>query len=584
MRITVWGVLLGCTVLPLLHADDYSEATLLYQQAQDVLREASGGQPDPVKYANAIKQLEQAEALAEKATAREPDKAERLLQDISGARFWAQKFATTQAASALRGEKITPPPSSPAKPAAPVEKTPPPADAKPAAAALTGDLAEQADQLMRDGKMKEAGELWMKALDQLAKDPAGADKKVALQARLGNYFFSQGMYNEALKKYQEALAANEKKLGPGNALLTADLKHVGETLFELAQYKNAEPILLRAVNLSEKFYGAEHPECARVRELVCKNYISQRKLALAQNELTLVDKIRSKVLKPQDPELAQTFILNGMLAEELEKFVEAHDFYKKAADHVEKTRGADHPSIANCLWRMGRALGMGEKSRAAVALYRQALALLEKSLVDGHPAIGSLQRRLGRELIEINLDESEELLNKSQKNLVKAYGPEHMELAYTNTMLGQCSQKRGNYDEGDKFFMQAVSICQKNGEKGAGYVPNVLNDLGVSKMDQKKFPEAEKYFKQAIQYNQAQGFDGVTLCVPTVNLAVVLARGEHRYNESYPYYQSALDLCEKAVGSNAPRTRNIASQFYIALREAGKTKEAEALRQKYNLR
>ncbi|MGB3509129.1 MAG: tetratricopeptide repeat protein [Microcoleaceae cyanobacterium] len=95
-------------------------------------------------------------------------------------------------------------------------------------------------------------------------------------------FYSQRGYREAKPLLQRALAINEKALGADHPHVAISLKNLAALYYSQGKYAEAEPLLQRALAINEKAFGADHPPVAHCLEDLAEVYYSQGKYTEAE--------------------------------------------------------------------------------------------------------------------------------------------------------------------------------------------------------------------------------------------------------------------------------------------------------------
>jgi tetratricopeptide (TPR) repeat protein len=102
---------------------------------------------------------------------------------------------------------------------------------------------------------------------QAVMEHAGAagvsDPMAGLMNRLGTLLYAKALYAEAEPLYWRALAISEKSYGPDHPDVATGLNNLAELLRATNRLSEAEPLYRRALAISEKSYGPDHPEVAR---------------------------------------------------------------------------------------------------------------------------------------------------------------------------------------------------------------------------------------------------------------------------------------------------------------------------------
>jgi len=291
---------------------------------------------------------------------------------------------------------------------------------------------------------------------------------------LGESLYAQGKYNEAVIKLQEVDALRKDDME------VLDL--LGSSLNLAGRNTEAEPLYKRALAITEKEEGSEHPYTGyRVSDLA-DNYRAQRKYAEAEPLYKRALAITEKVYGPEHPVIADSLRKLARLYRAQEKYTEAEPLFKRALTISEKWRGPEHPDTANSLSSLARLYLDQGKYTQAEPLYKRALAISEK-----------------------------------------AHGPEGSSTKAGLTNLGEVYRAQGKYTEAEPLFKRALAITER--ERGAEH-PNTGQEssrLARLYLDQRKYTEAESLFKRALAiYEKTLGPEHPNVATVLVNYASLL--------------------------------------------------------------
>ena len=237
-RISFWLLCGGACLASCasLYASQADEARQLKEEAQQILRSASGAAADPKVYADAVRKLQKADALLEEAAKSDPKGMEALQEEVSSALFWAKRFATVLVADELHKPGSSGPAPGPTPGPAPVPvKAPEPTPEK----APDLNLAESAFKKSEAFESAHAGDDHAIALRwfQIADQFTGTDWSLRAITRA----------QEAQARYRAAEAAKRAPAAP----LSEDLKLIeaGNALYlekkfaeALAKFSAAEKL------------------------------------------------------------------------------------------------------------------------------------------------------------------------------------------------------------------------------------------------------------------------------------------------------------------------------------------------------
>jgi tetratricopeptide (TPR) repeat protein len=110
-------------------------------------------------------------------------------------------------------------------------------------------------------------------------DPAREARALNL---MGLNLHAQGRYADAEPLYQRALALTERLLGPEHPHTAASLNNLAELYRSQGRYAEAEPLCQRALALRERVLGPDHPDIAASLDHLAGLYRAQGRYAAAE--------------------------------------------------------------------------------------------------------------------------------------------------------------------------------------------------------------------------------------------------------------------------------------------------------------
>ncbi len=198
----------------------------------------------------------------------------------------------------------------------------------------------------------------------------------------------QRRYAEAMGWYQFGLNECEERLGPTHASTAAALSNLGEQLRVTNRLAEAEPLLLKAMEINTAIYGADHPEVAQVL-----------------NNL-------------------------GLLLQATNRLIQSEKLFREALAIDEASYGSDHPEVAADLNNLAHLLQATNRLAEAEPLMRRALAIDEACFGPVHPKVAIVLNNLAHLLQDTNrLAEAEPLMRRALAIDEACFGPMHPNLA-----------------------------------------------------------------------------------------------------------------------------------------------------------
>jgi len=193
------------------------------------------------------------------------------------------------------------------------------------------------------------------------------------------------------------------------------LRETGDT----NDFAAARPLLERAVAISEKALGPEHPVVAEGLSILALHLEDAENLAAARPLFERALAIYEKTLGPEHLFVARTLLFLAFHLHstgDAEDFAIARSLYERALAIYEKVFGLEHPNVAHSLNDLAIYLwdtGDAEDFVVARTLYERALAIIEGYYGPASAEAGVILYQLGSLLGELNeFDLAETLLRR----------------------------------------------------------------------------------------------------------------------------------------------------------------------------
>jgi len=337
------------------------------------------------------------------------------------------------------------------------------------------------------------------------------DATIRLLNELGVYLRTKAHFSEAKAVFERAVGISKRVYGPDHPTVAVSVNNLGSVLKALGDLLGAKALYERALEIDKASYGPEHPKVAvRFNNLgsVLKNLGD---LHSARKYFERALKVHEATYGPAHPQVANGLNNLGGLLQELGDLVEARKHYERALKIDETAYGPVHPKVATGVNNLGSIL---------------------KALGDLAGARKHYERAL-------KIDEA-------------AYGSEHPDVATDINNLGSTLQSSGDLDGARKHFERALMIDERAYGPNHPMVARDLNNLGGVLRTIGDFPTAIEHYRRALRiYQKAYGPEHPTLAAPANNLAgVLLALGD--LDRAKMYYEQAVAIDKAAFGPDHP--------------------------------
>lgn len=289
------------------------------------------------------------------------------------------------------------------------------------------------------------------------------------------FYLGQSLYGE--RKYKEAIVKLEEanRLQPNDANI---LSWLGSSLHESGQLTEAEPILVRALEIGQKTPGAERLVAHTLYNLG-QLYRSLGKYVEAEHHVKRALEIRKKEYGPESVFVAQALNLLAELYRQQGKYDKAEPLFNRVLEVYKKTRGEDSSAVAQVLNNIANVYRGQRKYVEAEQLYKRALEMKQKHFPPGHRSIAVTLHNLG-EIYQLQgkYVEAEPYYERALDMRLKI-DPEHPDVALTLRSLANLYRDQGKYAEAEPHYKRALEIYEKKFGATHLNVANVLEDYAA---------------------------------------------------------------------------------------------------------
>jgi CHAT domain-containing protein len=232
----------------------------------------------------------------------------------------------------------------------------------------------------------------------------------------------------------------------------------------MGQYSRAEPFAVRALAISEKSEGPEHPNTGRNLNNLALLYQSMGQYARAEPFYLRAIAISEKTNGPEHPNTG-TFISNlAELYQTMGQYARTEPLYVRALAISEKSEGHEHSNTAARLNNLARLyVAIGQYARAEL-LYIRALAISEKANGPEHSNTGTSLNNLARLYVAIGqYARAEPLYVRALAISEKTEGPEHPNTGIRLNNLAVLYVAMGQYTRAEPLHLRAWVIASNTG-------------------------------------------------------------------------------------------------------------------------
>jgi len=334
-------------------------------------------------------------------------------------------------------------------------------------------------------------------------DPVASAEHVGLLNRGGEYFYRQAAYSGARPLFMRALAVSEKVLGPEHPNTAESLKNFARLLQAQSDLSGARPLFERALVIREKVLGPEHPDTAASLDNLARLLQAQRDFSAARPLFERALVIREKVLGPEHPDTAASLNSLARLLQARGDVSAARPLFERALVIREKVLGLEHPDTGASLNNLARLFSAQGDLARALPLHERALAISEKVLGPVHPDTAtSLHNLAGVLRGQGDYAAARPLLERALAIRQNVLGPEHPLTATSFQDLAALLRAQGDHAAARPLLERALAISEKVRGPEHPMTAASLNSLASLLRAQGDLAAARQLFERALAIRQ----------------------------------------------------------------------------------
>jgi len=353
---------------------------------------------------------------------------------------------------------------------------------------------------------------------------------------------------------------------------------LGRHLDRMGAYATAQPYLERALAMSERVLGSDHPQTATSLNNLAALFRAQGSYDAARPLLERALAISERVLGSDHPQTATSLNNLAGLHYDQGSYDAARPLLERALAMSERVLGPDHPQTATSLNNLAALHHAQGSYDAARPLYARALALRERVLGPDHPDTAtSLNNLAALHHAQGSYDAARPLFARALAMSERVLGPDHPQTAGSLNNLAGLLKDQGSYDAARPLYERALAISERVLGPDHPQTAASLNNLAGLLKDQGSYDAARPLYERALAISErVLGPDHPDTATSLNNLAA-LFRAQGNYEAARPLYDRALDISERVLGPEHPDTATSLNNLAVNAYYQGDLPAAERL-------
>ena len=450
---------------------------------------------------------------------------------------------------------------------------------------LENDLLAQADAGRQSGpNAKPDPDLKVRTtLDRAAVRIAGKfgrqpEVEASIRHTIGNTYRSLGVYPEARKQLERALALRRKVLGAEHPQTLATAFNLGRVDLDQGKYGEAEALLSQTVEAQRRVLGREHPDTLASMGSLVNTYYVQGRFAQAEALYLQILEIQRRVLGPEHPDTLNNMSNLALAYHYQGKNAQAEALGRQTLEMQRRVLGPEHPRTLTSMDSLATNYVQQGKFAQAEALESQTLEIQRRVLGPEHPEtlwsmniLALIQRLLGK------YAQAEALASQTLEMQRRVLGPEHPSTLGTTDVLAAVYTQQGKYALAEALASQTLAIRSR--VLGPEHTDTLrsMNYEANACAGQGEYKRAEALLRQCLEIRRrVSGPEHPDTLAGMKDLAW-LYQTQGKYAQAEALDSQALAGRRRTLGSEHPDTLDTMADLALTYQAQGKFTESAAL-------
>lgn len=391
----------------------------------------------------------------------------------------------------------------------------------------------------------------VKKLNEETVESAKDRVKATALNNLGTIFEGQGMYEEAVKKYQESLKISED-IGDNEGVASC-LYGIGVILQNQGNYGEALELFQQALKIREEL--KDKSGISYIHHQMGRIYQDQGKYKEAEELFMKTLKISEEL---NDKKEKASSILNlGEIYDNQGRYEEALEMFQESLKISEELE--DLVAIAKAFHEIGRTYAGQGKYEEAVKMYQKSLKIKEE-LGDKKGIVITYQNLANIHIIQGRYEEAMRICQENLK--ISEEMKDKIRMVQFLIPIGSIYLKQRRYDDAMKTFQKTLKLTEElKDQRGKGAT---FHQIGTIYVEQGSYEEAMEMFQKSLKISEELN-DKDMLATNLLNMGNIHYK-EKNYKEALRNYVNAYGIFSEI---NSPNQTIVLENSAVIQKEIG---------------
>ena len=402
--------------------------------------------------------------------------------------------------------------------------------------------------------------------------------EASIRTTIGKTYDDLGLYPEAEPHLMRAVELTRRELGEEDVRYLSSVNDLALMRIREAKFEEANRLLTGSLDVARRVLGEEHPQTLTLMTGLGQVYMMQGKHSEAEPLYVKALESRRRLLGDENVETLETMGALASLYWRQGKYAQAEPVRAEVVRVQRRVLGEEHPATLTSL-----------NNLALLALYQGRYAEAETQFVS---VIAAMRRVLGDDHLETMISagnlglvyfrqgrhaDAEAVFTKVLEQKQRVLGDKHPESLTTMNNLGVVLRAAGKYPEAERTYTKVMEVMRDVLGENHPNVAQTMNGMAFLYMVQGKSAQAERLYTEALAAQRRIVGEEHPDAVNTMHNLAVFYTNEGRNAEAEPLATKALEIRRRVLGAEHPETARSVNNLGLLNLNLGRHEQAESL-------
>ena len=402
--------------------------------------------------------------------------------------------------------------------------------------------------------------------------------EASIRTTIGKTYEDLGLYREAEPHLMRALELTRRELGEQDVRYLSSVSDLAGLHLKEAKYEQADRLLTGSLEVARRVLGDEHPQTLTLMTGLGQIYMMQGRLSEAEALYVRALEGRRRVLGEDHTETLETMGALASLYWRQGKYAQAEPIRAQVVQLQRRLLGEEHPATLTSLNNLALLSTYQGRHAEAETQFVSVIETMRRVLGDDHLEtmisagnLGIVYYRQGRHA------DAEAVFAKVLEQKQRVLGDKHPETLTTMNNLGVVYRAQGKYPEAERLYAKVMELQRQVLGDNHPNVAQSMNGLAFLYMVQGKSAQAERLYTDALAAQRRIVGEEHPDAVNTMHNLAVFYVNEGRNAEAEPLATKALEVRRRVLGAAHPDTIRSVNTLGLLYLNLGRYDEAESL-------